>query len=154
FNTSYNFAGTIGSSNAPDVLVQAGSSTPANQNCWRLRGKPGNGWFSAAPIGTQGAEFDSSTVNFSNIVISMDMYFTSQAEARMCVLYTTNGWTNTFTANNLQYPGNPTYILTNDPASGDYDPNIVSGTYFYQTAGQNWYNDLVVDFTGVPNVGN
>ncbi len=121
---------------------------------WRLRGAPGNGWYSASPIGTQGAEFDVNTVNFTNVVITMDIYFTSQAEARMCVLYTTNGWTNSFTANSFYYPANPTFILTNDPASVLYDPNIVTGTYYYETTGQNTYDGFAVDFTGIPNVAN
>jgi hypothetical protein len=154
FNTDYNFAGTIGSTNAPDVTSTGGTSTPNNPYCWRLRGAPGNGWYSASPIGSQGAEFDVNTVNFSNVVVSFDVYFTSQAEARMCVLYTTNGWTNTLTANSLYYGSNPNYILTNDPASDLYDPDIVAGTYFYETAGQNTYDDFVVDFTGLPDVAN
>lgn len=154
FNTSYDFAGTIGSTNAPDVTSTGGDSTPSNPYMWRLRGAPGNGWYSDSPIGTQGAEFDVNTVNFSNILVSLDVYFTSQAEARMCVLYTTNGWTNSMTANSLFYGANPTYILTNDPASELYDNQIVSGTYFYETAGQNTYNNFVVDFTGLPNVAN
>ena len=87
-------------------------------------------------------------------MISFDLYFTSQAEAKMCVLYTTNGWTNSLTADSLAYGANPTYIATNDPSSSSYSGNTVSGTYFYQTVGQNWYNDLVVDFTGVPGVDN
>ncbi len=150
--TNFQFASGVDfSTNAPDVTSQAGSSTPGNPSSWRMRGAPGNGWTSVAPNGSQGGEFDVSTVNYSNIVVTFDIYFTSAAEARMCVLYTTNGWTNSFTANTLAYAPNPQYILTNDQTA---DPNTIEGTYFYQTAGQNWYNQLAVDFTGIPNVDN
>ena len=44
FDTTWNFAGTVGSTNAPDVLSQIGSSSGSgNPYCWRVRG-PGNGW--------------------------------------------------------------------------------------------------------------
>jgi hypothetical protein len=146
FSTGVNY-----STNAPDVTTQAGSSTVNNPFCWRVRGAPGNGWTSIAPIGSQGGEFDVSTINFSNVIVTFDLYFTSAAEAKMCVLYTTNGWTNSFTANSLFYAPNPQYILTNVQTN---DQNTVNGTYFYQTAGQNWYNQLAVDFSGLPGVDN
>jgi hypothetical protein len=157
FTTSYIFAdGSNGSTNDPDTLAQAGSSTGnSGPICWRVRGQgPGNGWNTQSAIGAQGGEFDVSTANYTNVVVNFDLYFTTQAEAKMCVLYTTNGWTNTFTANSLFYPANPTFIQTNDPSSLDYSPQTVTGTYFYETTGQNWYNNLVVDFTGVPGVAN
>ena len=157
FDTSFHFAdGSVGSSNAPDTMVQAGSSTPTAPICWRVRGQgPGNGWNTQSPIGSQGGEFDVSTVNYSNIVVSFDLYFTSQAEAKMCVLYTTNNWaTTSINASTLAYGPNPTFIETNpDPSAGGSRDTVV-GTYFYQTVGQNWYNNLVVDFTGVPGVDN
>ena len=34
----------------------------------------------------------SARVNYSNILVTFDLYFTSQGEAKMCVLYTTNNW--------------------------------------------------------------
>jgi acid phosphatase len=157
FDTTFHFAdGTVGSTNAPDTLVQAGSSTPSGTICWRVRGQgPGNGWFTQSGIGTQGAEFDVSTVNYNDVVLSFDLYFTTQGEAKMQVLYTTNGvtWTN---APSLAYGANPTFIQQNLPSNIDppYSQDTVTGTYFYQTTGQNWYNNLVVDFTGVPGVAN
>src|ERR1022692_33937 len=157
FNNNYIYAGssTPGSTNAPDTLVQAGSSTPNGTICWRVRGAgPNNGWNSAAPIGAQGAEFDVSTVNYSNVVLNFDLYFTTQGEAKMCVLFTTDGWITTNVAPTLAYPANPTFILTNDPVNIDYSANTVSGPYFYQTTGQNFYNNIVVDFTDIPGVDN
>jgi phospholipase C/phosphodiesterase/alkaline phosphatase D-like protein len=163
FTTSYHFSdGTVGSTNAPDTLAQAGSSTPNGTFCWRVRGQgPGNGWFSGAPIGAQGGEFDASTKNYTNVVVSFDLYFTTQGESKMCVLYTTNGWVTTNVVPNLAYGANPTYIHVNSPTdpdiagapdSTDYANSTVQGVYFHETYGQNWFNNLVVDFTGVPGV--
>jgi hypothetical protein len=155
-DNTYSYSdGTSHSTNAPDTLAQAGSSTPSGTTCWRVRGAgPSNGWNSQAPVGTQGGEFNVNTMNYSNIVLTFDLYFTTQGEAKFCVLYTTNGWVTTNVANNLAYPANPTFILVNDPANFDYSPNTVTGTYFFQTTGQNWYNNLVVDFTGIAGADN
>lgn len=160
FDNTYTYSdGTSHSTNAPDTLVQGGSSTPTGTICWRVRGAgPSNGWNSQAPVGTQGAEFDVSTVNYNNVVLSFDLYFTTQGEAKMCVLYTTDGWATTNVANKLFYGANPTYIHTNSVSDPDYTPEnaplTVQGTFFYETYGQNWFNNLVVDFTGVPGVDN
>lgn len=157
FDTTFHFSdGSVGSTNDPDTTAQTGSSTGTNGPiCWRVRGQgPGNGWFTGSGIGTQGAEFDVSTVNYSNVVVTFDLYFTTQAEAKMCVLYTTDGWVTTNVASTLFYGANPTFILTNAVSDLDYSPDTVTGTYFYETTGQNFYNDLVVDFTGVPGVDN
>ncbi|HLX70588.1 MAG TPA: hypothetical protein VKV04_13260, partial [Verrucomicrobiae bacterium] len=155
FNNDFHFSdGTVGSTNDPDTLSQPGSSTPTGPICWRVRGQgPGNGWFTGSGTGTQGAEFDVSTLNFTNIIINFDLYFTSQAEAKMQVEYTIDGstWLN---ATNLAYGANPNFILTNSTADPNYSPDTVAGTYFYQTTGQNWYNNLIVDFTGVTAVNN
>src|ERR1035437_4638201 len=83
------------------------ASHSARPLVWRVRGQgPGNGWNTQSPIGSQGAEFDVSTVNYSNILISFDMFFTSQSEAKMCVLYTTDNWTTTNNASTLSYGAN------------------------------------------------
>jgi len=159
FDNSYNFSdGTVGSTNKPDVLANGipfSSSGSSGQFVWRVRGAgPGNGWHTAAPIGGQGADFAVSTVNFNDVIITFDMFSTSQGEAKMCVLYTTNSWATTNVANNLFYPANPTFIFTNDISSPSYSPDTVAGTYFWQNVGQNFYNNFVVDFTGVPGVNN
>jgi hypothetical protein len=155
FTTGFTFSdGSVGATNDPDVTSQAGSSTPSQPFCWRVRGQgPGNGWFRQSGIGTQGAEFDVSTVNYTNIVLTFDLYFTTQGEAKMMVEYTLDGttWIN---APSLAYAANPNFIVTNNPSMLDYSLDTVNGTYFYQTTGQNWYNNLCVDFTGVPGAAN
>ncbi|MDR3457649.1 MAG: DUF1533 domain-containing protein [Verrucomicrobiae bacterium] len=155
FSNTYPLAdGNTFSVSAADVTQQGGSSVSSSVNCWRVRGNGGNGgngWSYNAPIGTQGAEFDVSTVNYNDVVFSFDLYFTTQAEAKMFVEYTTDGWTHTNIANNLFYAANPTFIQTNTDVT---DVNTVMGTYFFETTGQNFYNNLVVDFTGVPGVAN
>ena len=148
------------STNDADVTANGSpfSSTGATgQNVWRLRGQPGNGWLSTQPIGSQGAEFDVSTVNYNNIILTFDMYFTTQGEARMCVLYTTNGWVTTNVAS-LACSTFPTLIQTNTPAvateSEGYSSDIVNGTFLDNTIGSLFYNYMSVDFTGIPNVAN
>jgi hypothetical protein len=163
FNNNYTYSGTgngTGSTDASDVTSTGGSSSGnVGPNAWRVRGArlsdgtAGIGWNTAAPIGTQGAEFDASTAGYSNIVVAFDLYFTSAAPAKMCVLYTTDGWTTTNVASKLFYGPKPGYILTNDLANGG-SANTVDGIYFYETAGQNFYNNIIVDFTGVPGVEN
>src|SRR5262249_17481464 len=97
---NYTFSdGSVGSSNWCDILKQAGSSTGPNSLCWRVRGgitndgNPNSGWNSAAPIATQGAEFRVSTAGYTNIICGFDLYFTTQAPDKICVLYTTDGTT-------------------------------------------------------------
>jgi hypothetical protein len=145
-NNTYN--GTF-STNAADVIAQGGASTGSGSLCWRIRGAPGNGWSTQAPIGTQGTEYDASTAGYSNIVVTFDIYFTTQAEAKMCVLYTTNAWASTNVAQTLACAAYPQYIFSNSTS-----PNTVMGTYFYETYGQNWFNNMVVDLTGIPGVDN
>src|SRR5208337_1296159 len=106
------------------------------------------------PIGTQGAQFDVSTAGYSNIVCSFDLYFTTQGEAKMCVLYTTDAWATTNVASTLFYGTKPGFITTNPPVGLGGSANTVTGTFFWQTNGQGFYNNLIVDFTGVSGVDN
>ena len=159
FNTTYNFAnGVTGSTNGCDITPNGApysSTGPNGQDVWRLRGQgPGNGWDTQSAIGTQGAEFDVSTVNYSNVMVSFDLYFTTQGEAKMCVLYTTNAWATTNVANNLGYGANPTFIVTNSVTSPFYSPYTVTGTYIFNSYGSIFFNNMIVDFTGVPGVDN
>jgi hypothetical protein len=158
FDNNYTYAGssTPGSTNGPDVVNTGGSSSgTAGPNAWRVRGNPGNnGWNTAAPIGTQGTEYDVSTVGYSNIVVNFDVYSTSQGEAKLCVLYTTDGWVTTNVASTLFYGANPGFIKTNAPVLSGGSPNTVTGTFFYQNTGQNFYNNMVVDLTGLSAADN
>lgn len=149
-NNSYNSTNSI---NVDDVIGTAGSSTPGAgaTNSWRIRGggtapNGGNGWSSQAPIGTQGAEFDASTVGYNSIHISFDLYFTTQAEAKMAVEYTTNG-TTWLDVPNLSYATTPSYIKTNSSSA-----LTINGVYFDETGGQAFYNGISADLSGVSNV--
>ena len=159
FDTTYHFSdGSIGSTNKPDVLANGipfSSSGSSGQFVWRVRGQnPGNGWNTQAPIGSQGAEFDVSTVNYNDVIVSFDMFSTSQGEAKMCVQYTTDGWVTTNNATRLSYAANPTFIVTNAVTDPTYSPDTVTGTYFWQNVGQNFFNNFIIDFTGITNVAN
>ena len=91
FNLTNALFGTVASgknisTNAADIAangVPYSSTGAAGQNVWRLRGQPGNGWLSLQPIGSQGAEFDVDTTGYTNIMLSFDLYFTTQGEAKM-----------------------------------------------------------------------
>ena len=154
--------------NSADILANGlpySSTGAAGQNVWRLRGAPGNGWLSTNAIGKQGAEFDVDTTGYTNILISFDIEFTAQSEAKMCVEYTTNNWaTAPIVANSLAYAVDPSYIMTNTPAftsgglnlagNATYSANTVNGTLLFNTFGAIFFNNVIVDLTGLPNVAN
>jgi hypothetical protein len=140
--SSYN--GTNNVSN-PDILSSTGSSTGSSlPYAWRVRGygaapNGGNGWSSSAPIGTQGAEFDASTVGFDNISISFDIDTTSQAEANLQLEYTVNGstWLNA----TLSSAGS---LGTLETGTG---PNTVNGSYV--KLGSGWNNVITSSINDV-----
>jgi hypothetical protein len=110
---------TTGSVNGDDVtpttlssdplLVVANNSlansnvAPNDNNAWRIRGvgvpkkgavgtlNTGNGWNTAAPVCTQGAQFMVDTTGYHYIVLQFDWYTTTQGVRDLQVLYTTNG---------------------------------------------------------------
>jgi hypothetical protein len=143
------------SSNWCDILAQGGASTGPNSLCWRVRGgltgagAPNSGWNSAAPLFTQGAEFDVSTAGYTNVICHFDIYFTTQAPDKFCVLYTTDGWVTTNIADSLFYGVNPAYIFNNAT-----DPNLVDGPYFNENFGQGWYNNVAIDLSEDPATAN
>jgi len=152
-SNTYTFSSGPSLSYAYADVTATGSPYPATGNDsygWRVRGgasgagAPNSGWNTAAPIGTQGAEFDVSTAGYSNVLCAFNLYFTTQAEAKMCVLYTTDGWVTTNVANSIFYGAKPATIINNAA-----DPNVVIGNYFFQTTGQGFYDNIVVDLTGV-----
>ena len=142
-NNSYNTTTSISS---PDIIADvAGNSTGSGLNDWRIRGQtPGNGWSSQAPIGTQGAEFDVSTVGFSSIQLTFDISTTKQAEANLEVLYTIDGlnWLNA----TLSYGGTNTASVLNNSSSA----NTVTGSYLkMQNSNGGWYNGITADLSGI-----
>lgn len=95
-----------GSVVACDVLAAGASSDVANSpnNCWRVRGSDngtlataGIGWALQAPQFTQGAQFDISTVNYADVVLTFDWFCTNQGVRNMQVQYSLDGgssWNN------------------------------------------------------------
>jgi hypothetical protein len=88
-----------------DILSDPGSSDPASQQAWRIRGQgltdsaPANGWSTLAPQYSQGAEFDVSTAGFTGIQISFDWQPTNRGVEDIELQYNSNianpaGWTN------------------------------------------------------------
>ena len=150
-----------------DVLVGKSSDTGTNgvadtTNTWRVRGQMGtggaaNGWSSAAPIGTQGAQFFVSTTGVTTgaIQVSFDWYATTQGEANLQFAYTTNNgttWNNA--ALTLGGADGGLQVLTNSTSA-----NTVTGAYLSDnllnnsSAGQDWFTGLTVTITD-PNAVN
>jgi len=131
-----------------DVLLGVSSDTGVNGvadtgNIWRIRGQDAsgkaNGWSSAAPIGSQGAEFAASTAGYGSINVSFDWYGTNQGEAKLQLEYTDNGgatWINT----PINIGTNADLaVLTNSTSA-----NTVNGSYIEATGGlgQDWFTGL------------
>jgi hypothetical protein len=122
---SYPFTGTdsnpyTGSVPATDLTVTGGGTDPNPQSlAWRVRGpsnnhnNQGNGWNTAAPQYTQGAQFMVNTTGYYNIVFEYDWYTTAQAVRDLQAQYTTDG----STWNNV----GPVMVA---PAGGGYFPQI------------------------------
>ncbi|HUA67657.1 MAG TPA: hypothetical protein VMA13_03840, partial [Candidatus Saccharimonadales bacterium] len=140
---------TPGTTNYPDVL--AGSSGDTGSDgitnytlIWRVRGNPGNGWTSTAPIGSQGAQFNADTTGYTNISVAFDWYLTTQGEANLQLQYTIDGinWVNvpiTVPAAELG-----TYLNFVDNTS-DSDADSVQGYYVANvptTLHQEWFTNL------------
>ena len=143
-----------GTTNAPDVTLGATGDTGTDgitnyTQIWRVRGVPGNGWTSTAPVGTQGAQFTVDTTGFTNIVVAFDWYLTKQGEANLQLQYTVDGinWQNipiTVPAAQLG-----TYIQFVDNTSGS-DPYSVQGYYVNSVGnsnGQQWFTNLTAVIT-------
>ncbi len=148
-----------------DVLLGKTSDTGANTvadltQTWRVRAQAGasgaaNGWSSVAPIGTQGAVFAASTAGFKSISVSFDWYATTQGEANLQAMYTTDGinWKNV--ALTLAGSDAGLAVLNNTTSA-----NTVMGSYVSDNllvngapAGQNWFTGLTANITD-PNAAN
>jgi hypothetical protein len=155
-NNNYTYAGGEGpgSSAASDIVPEAGASTGANSYGWRIRGNSNssnagageaNGWNSEAPIGTQGAQFNVSTLGYTGVNVSFDFYTTKQAEALVAFEYSLNGGS-TWTDAAMSYSGSMTATTLNNSSN----PNIIQGSYLQlATTAGGWYNDITVNLGGV-----
>jgi hypothetical protein len=101
---------TVGSNAGSDITTTEGSTDPNSDftsNSWRVRGLnntagpagTGNGWNTAAPQYSQGAEFDVPTTGQYHVVFQYDWYVTAQGFRDLQAQYNTNisnpnGWTN------------------------------------------------------------
>jgi len=101
---------TVGSNAGSDITTTEGSTDPNSDftsNSWRIRGLnntagpagTGNGWNTAAPQYSQGAEFDVPTTGQYHVVFQYDWYVTAQGFRDLQAQYNTNisnasGWTN------------------------------------------------------------
>jgi PEP-CTERM motif len=148
-----NTYGTPGASvGSPDIVATGGSST-STPDAWRIRGvasgsTAANGWSSLAPVGTQGGEFQVSTVGYNNVQVSFDLYSTTQGERNVAVLYTLNG-TSWIDANITSVPTGDT-ILNNTGS----DANTITGNYIQLSSAQGFNNGITVNLSGVSGANN
>jgi hypothetical protein len=99
---TYTYGSVTGATTLDDVTNDGATasqtgSTLGNGDVWRIRGQnPGNGWNTAAPQYSQGAQFNVSTVGYTNIGVSFSWAATTQGVANLQVQYTTDGtdWLN------------------------------------------------------------
>lgn len=142
-----------------DVLQGSAGDTGTNGNAdlsqiWRVRAQAGangaaNGWSSLAPIGTQGAVFDASTVGYDAINISFDWYATNQGEANLQLEYTTDGTTWQNVPITLSAADIGLAAMTNSSSL-----NTVHGSYVsILGGGQDWFPNLTATISD-PNAAN
>lgn len=188
-NYTYTNGEGPGSVNGSDINSQAGTANPSfTEDTWRIRGNSNsknagagmaNGWNSAAPEYSQGAEFDINTTGYTDLVFTYDWYDTTQGVKDLMEQYTTDGgatWINFLssplvgTANDY-YGGaanepeitmdlSSTPGVANNPNFGirlvsAYDPT--SGTYLAANGGTlnnnsgNWrFGNLTLSGVAVP----
>lgn len=127
---------------------------------WRIRGGDGaaspgtatNAWSSAAPIGSQGAQFALSTVGFRNIHLSFDWSPTAQGEGKLQVQYTLNGST---------YLNVPISLFTSfgtgaaaTGATNTTSANTVTGGYLIAGSSTAYMNGISVDLSTIAGAAN
>ena len=141
------------------------SSDPSPQpngtnNEWRIRGGTGttspggsatasNGWSSFAPIGTQGAEFQASTMGFTNLQLSFDWSPTSAGEANLQVEYSLNGSTFFNVPASLFTVPAGVVAMTNTTSA-----NTVMGGYIQTLNSTTFNNGILVNLGGIAGAAN
>ena len=126
---SYN--GTNSLSN-PEVVNLIGSSN-GGTNAWQISGggaapNGGNGWSTAAPLGSQGVQFSGSTFGYYRVMLSFDVYATPDAEANLQVQYTTEG-TIWFNATNITVGWNGDALVNNSAGRSKWDQRHGAESY-------------------------
>ena len=165
FNSSYNSQATPAPMNATSVdtsdinSATPNSNDPAGIQQWRIRGGDGttagnsatgnNGWSSFAPIGSQGAQFVTSTAGFNNIQVSFDWSPTNQGEAKLQLQYTLNGSTYLNVPANLFTATGGATASTNTTSA-----NTVMGGYLLATSSTAYMNGITANLSGIAGAGN
>jgi hypothetical protein len=146
--------------NDPDVLQGVAGDSGGNlitnlTQEWRIRAAGGkganaaNGWSTNAPIGSQGAQFNVSTIGFQGpINIAFDLCETAQGEGHIQLQYTTDNWAHT---NNIAItiPTAEQASLQNSNNTSGSDTHTVAGFYVSDNAlvsgtvaGADWFTNL------------
>ena len=146
--------------NSPPLSSDPSPQPNGTNNEWRIRGGTGttspggsatasNGWSSFAPIGTQGAEFQVSTMGFTNLQLSFDWSPTSQGEANLQVEYSLNGSTFFNVPASLFTVPTGVTAMTNTTSA-----NTVMGGYIQTLNSTTFNNGIVVNLSGIAGAAN
>ncbi len=152
--------GTVGvapypTPNAPgpdaSAVTSASGSSDGTSNTWKIVGT--NGWNSSTAIASQGAQFLTSTSNYTGVNLKFDWLPSAQGEQKLAVEYTIdNGghWANALTSSNATVPTGLT--LVNNTSSA----NSISGYYINYTTLSSpvFVNGITVDLSGIAGAQN
>ena len=127
---------------------------------WRIRGgngttSPGtnpvgtNAWTSLAPIGSQGAQFLTSTAGFNGIQVSFDWSPTTQGENKLQLQYTLNGTTYTNVPASM-FTGTAVALTMTNTASA----NTVMGGYLQATSSTAYMNGITANLSTIAGAAN
>jgi hypothetical protein len=154
----FSTAGATGpdTSNIDNIPGIDSNNSGAGNDVWQIVGS--NGWNTAAAIGTQGAQFNVSTLGYTNVSLSFDIEMTSKGEANFQVQYSLNGssnWQNISTLT-AATPASPATIsvLANTTAT---NPNIVNGTYINvatSSSSDTWFDAIKANVGSIPAANN
>jgi hypothetical protein len=143
-----------------DVILGSTASSTGTNNEWRVRGTEitggtlaANGWSSAAPIGTQGAEFAVSTANFKSIQLTFDLETTTQGEKNLAVFYTLNDTASTPTWIDATISSVATAGATIMNNTGT-DANTVTGSFLSMSTTAGFNNGITVNLSSVSGANN
>ena len=135
-------------------------------NEWRIRGGDGtaspgagsNAWSSNAPIGSQGAQFLTSTVGLLGITVSFDWSPTGQGEGKLQLEYTLNA-----TATSPTYFNVPAALFTSTGTgtsggatamTNTTSANTVMGGYLVSNTTGNYMNGITANLSSISGASN
>ena len=161
-NAAYNGTQTFDISDVNTATPLSSDPGSPNQQ-WRIRGGTSagtntaatNGWSSNAPIGSQGAQFLTSTAGFTGIMVSFDWSPTAQGERNLQLEYTLDGtnFVNVPTSLFTSFGTGATAVSATNPA-GSGDTNTVVGGYIEASSSTAYMNGISANLSSIAGANN